>query len=474
MSAVDDLTELVERAGAAERAGLASKWKERDDVEALRHKVRQAIHEQRELERRSSAAAALTGRQARLREAFLDGGHLDTAARPARAAGVSAGPDAEPEGSEQDTSPVGLAAGRGSDGGPAGSAARSEPPRVTHAEAARAEANAVAAVTVARLALQEAHLAVLDARLARIDAGEAEPETATVDGLTPLPGQNAVSRHGPALARGVRGEIEYILTRKPRSVVKSLAISLALGLLYLGFIRVFQWDRNQRWLPYLGLWVISVVMGGAVCLNAMSFDAMRVRAALDSGARLWHLLVIKNLALTCLVAPLGFLLSGLLAWRAADLGAFFKACALMICFILLWLGVGNVLSVLLPIRDEPIKNRKQSGSLKQFLIAFAVSYAIGYLVNIMLLWRVFAARELASRLGGVVIPVILIILSSAAMWILLTIFAVALSQQPKIRRTLLREIANYNMNAEARAFAEEAAQAKPNASPEAATGAESR
>jgi hypothetical protein len=113
-------------------------------------------------------------------------------------------------------------------------------------------------------------------------------------------------------------------------------------------------------LPYLGLWAISVVMGGAVCLNAMSFDAMRVRAALDSGARLWHVLVIKNLALLVLVAPLGFLLSAPLAWRAGDLGAFFKACALMICFILLWLGVGNILSIVLPIRDEPLKKRASS------------------------------------------------------------------------------------------------------------------
>ena len=55
----------------------------------------------------------------------------------------------------------------------------------------------------------------------------------------------------------------------------------------------------------------------------------------------------KNLALLCLVAPVGFLLSGLLAWRAGDLGAFFKACALMICFIALWLGVGNIAVVLL-------------------------------------------------------------------------------------------------------------------------------
>jgi hypothetical protein len=191
----------------------------------------------------------------------------------------------------------------------------------------------------------------------------------------------------------VRGQIAYILTRKPRTVACSLAISIAMGLLYLGFLRAFEWDTKQRLLPYLGLWAISVVMGGAACINAMSFGAMRVRAALDSGARLWHLLVTKNLALTCLVAPLGFLLSALLAWRAGDLGAFFKACALMICFILLWLGVGNVLSVFLPIRDEPILKRKQSGSLKQFLIAFTVSYLIGYLVNLMLIWRVFAPKS---------------------------------------------------------------------------------
>ena len=162
-------------------------------------------------------------------------------------------------------------------------------------------------------------------------------------------------------------------------------------------------------------------MGGSVCLNAMSFDAMRVRAALDSGARLWHLLVIKNLALLCIVAPIGFLLSALLAWRAGDLEAFFKACALVICFILLWLGVGNVLSIWLPSRDEPIRQRRQSGSLKQFLIAFTVAYLIGYLVNFMLIWRVYAARALTERLGEAIIPGVLIVLSCISMWILLTV-----------------------------------------------------
>ena len=122
-----------------------------------------------------------------------------------------------------------------------------------------------------------------------------------------------------------------------------------------------------------------------------------------------------------------------------------------------WLGVGNVLSLALPIRDELLRKRRQSGSLKRFLIAFAVSYAIGYLVNLMLIWRVFAAQELAQRLDSVLIPAVFVILSSLAMWFLLTVFALALAQQPKIRRALSREIADYNNNAEAEAYAAEGA-----------------
>jgi hypothetical protein len=454
MSAVEDLTELVERAGAAERAALASKWKERSDVEALQRKVGHAIDEQRDLERRASTGTALTGRRAQLREAFLQS-DLD-GREPADGATPTSG---EAGSGASDASPIDLATGPAVDVmAPSGPVASPAPSRVGHDKAARAEADAVAAVTVARLALLEAHMAVLDARLARIDAGEAEPEAAAVDGHVPLQGRNAVTRHGPALASGLSGEIRYMLARKPRSIITSMAVGLALGLGYLGFVRVFQWDRGQPYLPYLGLLAISFVIGGSVCLNAMSFDAMRVRAALDSGARLWHLLVVKNLALFCLVAPIGFLLSGLLAWRAGDLGAFFKACALMICLIVLWLGVGNVLSVVVPIRDEPIRNRRRSGTLKPFVVAFTVAYLVGYLVNIMLLLRVFAAQELAQRMGSVVLPAILIVLSSIGMWILLTIVAVALSQQPKIRRALMRELADYSSNAEARALAQETAQ----------------
>jgi hypothetical protein len=429
MAAIDDLSELVENAAAAEKVAVSSKWKERPDVAKMVARLRKSADDQRSTLREHVDPLALSSRWVSIRQHYLDLGPQDLLPEPGTAA-------------DQLSDDPAVAAEH----------------QLSHAGAAQAERDAAVAVTFARLALNDAALAVLQARIARIDAGEDDPDAATVDGHVPLHGRNPVSRHGPALAHGLLGEIKYVLARKPRNTMKSLAVALAMGLLYLGFIRLFEWDTDQKWLPYLGLWAIGVVMGGSVCVNAMSFDAMRVRAALDDGARLWHLLVIKNLALLCIVAPLGFLLCALLAWRAGDIYAFYKGCALMICMILLWLGVGNVLSIVLPSRDEPIKQRRQSGSLKQFIIAFVVAYFIGYLVNAMLVWRVFAAQELTERLGNALLPAFIIIISSVFMWILLTIVAVALAQQPKIRRVMQKEITDYKANAEMKAFAEEAAQ----------------
>ena len=419
MAAIDDLSELVERAAAAERSALAAKWRERGDVAATVRRLRSAAEEQRTAIRLDGRGTdRLSPRWADLRQQYLDLG-------------------AQPEVASADQ-----------DG---------EPAPVSHAAAAQAEADGIAAVGLARVALTDAALAVLQARLARIDAGEDAADAAAIDGHVPLAGRNPVSRHGPALAGGLLGEIRYIVNRKPRSTMKSLAIALGLGLLYLGWIRAFDWDKDKQWLPFLGLFVLSVVMGGAVCINALSFDAMRVRAALDTGQRLWHLLVIKNLALLCLVAPIGFLLSALIAIFSGDWSRFVNALVLTVCFILLWLGVGNIVSIGVPSRDEPLLKRKQSGSLKQFLIAFVVSYLVGYLVNIMLVWRAFAARDMAAKLGEQWLPLIFLVVSCVSMWILLTVFAVALSQQPRVRRLLQREIADYGDNAEAQALQKEAA-----------------
>ena len=76
-------------------------------------------------------------------------------------------------------------------------------------------------------------------------------------------------------------------------------------------------------------------------------------------------------------------------WLVARIDGRSSKRALMICFIVLWLGVGNVLSVLH--RYATSRSRTaDSPTPSMFIIALALSYLIGYLVSLTLISRVFA------------------------------------------------------------------------------------
>ena len=72
MAAVADLTEFVERAAAAEKAALASKWKDQSDLQALIHTVRKAAKEQRRAISLDTDPDQLSPRWADLRQNYLD------------------------------------------------------------------------------------------------------------------------------------------------------------------------------------------------------------------------------------------------------------------------------------------------------------------------------------------------------------------------------------------------------------------
>jgi hypothetical protein len=64
-------------------------------------------------------------------------------------------------------------------------------------------------------------------------------------------------------------------------------------------------------------------------------------------------------------------------------------------------------------------------------------------VNLMLTWRVWAKETMISELGGPLIPVLFLVLSALVTYLLLTVLAVSLADQPRIRRALLREMIDY-------------------------------
>jgi hypothetical protein len=72
MAAIDDLTELVERAAVVEKTALSSKWKEESGVQGLIRRTRKAAEEQRQEVSLDTDPDRLSPRWASLQQNYLD------------------------------------------------------------------------------------------------------------------------------------------------------------------------------------------------------------------------------------------------------------------------------------------------------------------------------------------------------------------------------------------------------------------
>ena len=216
----------------------------------------------------------------------------------------------------------------------------------THSEA---EAGAIVSVGRARVAVAEAVLAVEAARR----GSKRKPSAAA----HPL---RAASASLASLGRGILSEIRHITADRPRSILLRIVITVAIGL---ALVAAFHLTGMKRYdLSGLTLYLFSGVVGSVVCTNSLCFEAERVRAALAAGQRVWRILVVQNLAMAILITLAGLPVVAALTWtREANPVALVDQ---LVTMIFIWLGVGNVLSVIYPLRHEPVAARLKDGTWK--------------------------------------------------------------------------------------------------------------
>lgn len=231
--------------------------------------------------------------------------------------------------------------------------------------------------------------AVIAASLANVAVAQATLAAARAAGIpTPTPNRRALSRIAalrftdslPGLGRDVIAEIRHIVAGQPRSILLRIAITLALSAALVVSYHTLGWRRYDD-AASLTLYVFSVIVGSVVCTNALCFEAGRVRRRLTGGQRLWQLLIVKNLAMAVLVTAAGTPVMAVLSLTAGT-----NPIAMVdqfITMVFIWLGVGNVLSVVFPLRQEPFSARLRDGTWVPYLL----SYGIGLTVNLMIYWR---------------------------------------------------------------------------------------
>ncbi|MGB3482269.1 MAG: ABC transporter permease, partial [Mycobacterium sp.] len=296
-----------------------------------------------------------------------------------------------------------------------------------------AEADAVVAVGLARVAVADAVAAVWRAQQLRMADFDKPPAR-----------RNAVGGLGArvrVLARRVADEMRHIWTARPRSILLRLLITLAISLslvVFYHFTGLSRYDDAGR----LTLYLFSAVVGSVVCTNALCFEANRVRTQLAGGERLWRILIAKNLAMAATVTLAALPMIGFLAFTEG--GNPVALVDQLVTMVFIWLGVGNVLSVVYPLRHEPVSARLHDGTWKPYLLSFLISYGVGLTVNLMIYWRLWARQQASAEIaGGTWVAFALVLVSAMTMWILLTVFAVACSREPWLRRVLSREMVTY-------------------------------
>jgi hypothetical protein len=162
------------------------------------------------------------------------------------------------------------------------------------------------------------------------------------------------------------------------------------------------------------------------------------------GKRVWEILVAKNLAMAVMITVAALPVIAFLT--VANEGSPIALIDQLVTMVFIWLGVGNVLSVLYPIRHEPVSARLHDGTWKPYLFSFALSYGVGLSVNLMIFWRLWSRQTASAELAGGEWAAFLLVLGSAlASWVLLTVFAVTCSREPRIRRILSREMIVYRV-----------------------------
>jgi hypothetical protein len=119
--------------------------------------------------------------------------------------------------------------------------------------------------------------------------------------------------------------------------------------------------------------------------NALGLDAGRVQTRLSRGIPVRRILLIKNAVLLLIVGIPTLLLTGILTTTSEDPYQLVQTLPNVALPIMAWLGVGNVVSVALPVATMPFaqrwEQRRQVAPTVRWLSHLALPYVLLYAVD---------------------------------------------------------------------------------------------
>ena len=202
--------------------------------------------------------------------------------------------------------------------------------------------------------------------------------------VAPVPTVSAPYAH-PGLLRLVAQDLRWAF-RRPYGWMLGIGINLLLSLAYLVVVPL-RGGTHRDWAVLVGTYFAVFVLADVTTTNVLGVDTERTRLRLMRGLSLTRILVVKNLALLVIVG-----LPTLVATAAItihDEANYRLELTLpgVLYPVLTWLGVGNLVSVLLPYWPVPLvtrwRERRMWNRTVRWLVCLGLPYALCVAVDPM-------------------------------------------------------------------------------------------
>ncbi|MGH3724623.1 MAG: hypothetical protein ACRDUS_10935 [Mycobacterium sp.] len=173
--------------------------------------------------------------------------------------------------------------------------------------------------------------------------------------------------------------------RPPRRWLEGLAVNFGLSIAYLVIWQpIAEHGHRRDWALLVGVYFAMFIFADVSVTNMLGLDSERVHHALQGHRSLMQVLVVKNTALFLVAGLPTLILTAALTIGRQQASATAVTVPDVAVHIVSWLGLGNLLSVLLPMVARPLRQRWQQrrdlAATCRWLVYLAVPYGVYYLV----------------------------------------------------------------------------------------------
>jgi hypothetical protein len=189
----------------------------------------------------------------------------------------------------------------------------------------------------------------------------------------------------PGLTRLVGQDLRWAF-RRPYGWLLGIAVNLLLSLAYL-VVEPLRGGTHRDWAILVGTYFAVFVLADVTTTNLLGVDTERTRLRLLRGLPLSRILLVKNLVLLVVVGLPTLIATALITLHDEADYRLELTLPGVLYPVLTWLGVGNLVSVLLPYWPVPLRTRWDERRIwsrtGRWLVCLGTPYALCVAVNPM-------------------------------------------------------------------------------------------